>query len=94
MARRIRRLLISRLLRGDLRRWAIYLVASAAWRRYRKFAGKEPELVYRGTLGRGAKLSMATSKPLPRRLPRKKVHRALVDAAERDAAEIKATAGR
>lgn len=94
MGRRIRRLLLSRLLRGDLRRWAIYLVVSSAWRRYRKLAGKEPELVYRGTLGRGAQLHMATSKPLSPRLPRKRIHRALVAAAERDAADIQATVPR
>ncbi|MFN0029320.1 MAG: hypothetical protein ACKV2O_19365 [Acidimicrobiales bacterium] len=92
MGRRIRRLLLSRLLRGDLRRWAIYLVVSAVWRRYRKLAGKEPEVVYRGTLGRGAQFHMATSKPLSRRLPRKRVQRALVAAAKRDAADIETAA--
>lgn len=94
MGRRIRRLLLSRLLRGDLRRWAIYLVLSTGWRRYRKLVGKQSEVVYRGTLGRGAQLHMATSKPLSRRLPRRKLQRALVAAAERDVADIEAAATR
>ena len=54
MSKRIRRLVLARLLRGDLRRWAIYLGVSWLWRRYRKLTGKVPELVYSGRLPRGA----------------------------------------
>ncbi|MCC6436667.1 MAG: hypothetical protein IT196_16645 [Acidimicrobiales bacterium] len=86
MGPRIRRLLLSRVLRGDLRRWAIYLVVSSLWRRYRKLAGKEPEVVYRSTLRRNERFAMATSKPLPRRLRTKKVHDALEAAARADLA--------
>lgn len=86
MGPRLRRLLLSRLLRGDLRRWAIYLVASSAWRRYRKLAGREAEVVYTAAMGPGARFSMATSKPLPRRLRTKRVRRALDAAARADLA--------
>lgn len=86
MGPRVRRLLLSRVLRGDLRRWAIYLVVSSVWRRARKLAGREPELVYAATLGRGERLAMATSKPLPRRLRTKRVQRALEAAARTDLA--------
>ncbi len=92
MAKRIRRLVLARLLRGDLRRWAIYLSVSWLWRRYRKLTGKVPELVYSARLPRGAQLSMATSKPLPAKLPHKKVRAALQAAADHDVAEINASA--
>ncbi len=88
MGRRIRRLLLSRFLRGDMRRWAMYLAASALWKRYRKLTGKEPELVYRAALGRNARFDLATSKPLPRRLRNKRVRAALDAAARADLAEL------
>lgn len=89
---RLRRLVVSRLLRGDLRRWAMYLALTSIWNRYRKLSGKQPELVYRAVLGRGARVDMATSKPLPRRLRTKRVQRALEAAARADLAA--ASAGR
>lgn len=86
MARNLRRLLVTRMLRGDLRRWAIYLALSTVWKRYRRLSAKEPELVYQAVLGRDALFSLATSKPLPRRLRTKRVRRALEAAAKADLA--------
>ena len=84
MKRRLRRLLVSRMLRGDLRRWAIYLLVTTLWTRFRKLTGREPELVYRARLGQGGLLSMATSEPLPRRLRTKQVRKALEAASRAD----------
>lgn len=86
MKARIRRLLVARLLRGDMRRWALYLAATTVWKRYRKLSGKQPELVYRAVLGREASFAMATSKPLPRRLRTKAVRKALEAASRADLA--------
>jgi hypothetical protein len=91
MKRRLERLLIARLVAGDLRRWAIYLAATTAWRRYRKLAGKEPELIYRRVLGRGARVDMGTFTPLPRRFRTKQVHDALAAAARADLELAEAT---
>jgi hypothetical protein len=94
LKRRIRRLIIARLVAGDLRRWAIYLAATSAWRRYRKLAGKEPELLYRRVVGRGARVDMGTFPPLPRRFRSKAVHDALAAAARADLELAQAARGR
>lgn len=86
----IRRALLRRFLRGDLRRRALFMVTIWLWHRARKLGGKQPELVYRARLGRDARVSMRTSKPLPRSLPRRSARRALQVDAARELAEIAA----
>ena len=76
----------SRLLGDDPRRWILYGLVGSAWRQYRKLGAGTPELIYRATLGPDARLAMATSKPLPRRLRTRAVRRALEAAARADLA--------
>jgi hypothetical protein len=84
IARRLRLLFIARFVRGDLRRWAWFLLASAGWRQIRRLAAREPELLYRARIGRGQVLAMTPSKPLPRKLRTRAVRRALEAAARGD----------
>ncbi len=84
--RRFRRLLIGRLLGGDVRRWLIYFGVTFGWRQLRKITSPEPELVYRARLRPGEQVAMATSKPLPRHLRTKRVRKALEAAARADVA--------
>lgn len=92
MKGRFRRLVVSRMLRGDVRRWAMYLVVTTLWNRYKQLSGKQPEMVYRAVLDRGARVELATSAPLPRKLRTKQVRKALEAAARADLAA--STAGR
>jgi hypothetical protein len=84
--RRFRRLLIGRLLGGDVRRWLIYFGVTFGWRQVRKITSPQPELVYRAKLGPGGQVAMATSKPLPRHLRTKQLRKALEAAARADLA--------
>lgn len=81
--RQLRRLLLSKVLGGDIRRWMIYIGGSFAVRQLGKVVRPTPELIYQGKLRRGQQLAMATSRPLPRRLRTKAVRKAL-EASSRD----------
>jgi hypothetical protein len=87
---RLRRLLIGRMLGGDIRRWVIYFGVSFGWRQFRKLTSPPPEVVYKATFRPGERFAMATSKPLPRRLRTKRVRKALVAAAKADVASAPA----
>lgn len=75
--RRLRTLLLSRLLGGDLKKWLIYFAAMSGLRTARKIWKGEPELLYQATFGPGSHLGMLTDKPLPRHLRSRKLRKAI-----------------
>ena len=86
MTRRLRRLVVARVLRGDLRRWAMYLALTTVWNRYRSWRARSPSWC----TGPGSVEVRASTwpprKPLPRRLRTKQVRKALEAAARADLA--------
>lgn len=92
IGRQVRRLALSKVLRGDLRRWMWYIGLTWTVRQVRKVVLPQPELIYKGTLRRGQSLGAVTAKPLPRYLRTRRLRKALAAASREDLAS--ATRGR
>lgn len=77
LRRRLRLLVVGRFLAGDTRRWFLYFVVSALWKRIRKLRKGEPEMVYRTVMGPGQWLDVRTDRPLPAKLRSRRVRKEL-----------------